>query len=313
MTRRAPAESRASPKVSVVVITYNHASFVRDAISSILDQDFQGDWEVIVADDCSTDGTLDLLRKMESEHARLVVVSGPQNLGAQRNLRRALRAARGEYVAFLEGDDYWTDSSKLSRQVEVLDHASSLSAAGHVTTVRDSRFGDSQAVVTEYSAAGSLDLYDVLAGRGPHFSSLMFRRALLPETPIWLDDLIAADWPILCLLAQKGEIGVLPFEMSEYRVNENSVWSFLSPVEKGLDGLKRMSALRRHGGLSRAALKEPTRNRYSLVFGGLARAGASRESARLLGDAFLVDPLSFFPQLGMWVAAQAQRRLRPVG
>lgn len=299
-----------SPKLSVLVITYNHEAFIRDAISSILGQELGGDWEIVVADDCSTDGTPALIREVEEEAVHLRVVSGPRNVGAQRNLRRALRAARGEYVALLEGDDYWTDSSKLSRQVAVLDRNADLAAVGHVTTVRNSRFGETQAVLNEYLTDDPLQLSDVLAGRGPHFSSLMFRRSLLPDTPSWFDGLIAADWPILCLLAQQGDIGVIPRPMSEYRVNEGSAWSFLPPAKKGLDGIRRLAALRRNAGVSREALKDANRDRYSLLFGGLARAGPSFESARLIVDAFAVDPLGFIPQLGVWSAAQAGRRLR---
>ena len=108
------------PQVSVVIPTYNMEAHIAETIRSIQDQTFQ-DFEVIVVDDCSTDGTGAIVRAMADQDSRIryVLMEANSNLPAvPRNL--GIEIARGEYVAFLDHDDLWT-KHKLERQVSVLD------------------------------------------------------------------------------------------------------------------------------------------------------------------------------------------------
>ncbi|MGF1545973.1 MAG: glycosyltransferase family 2 protein, partial [Thiotrichales bacterium] len=109
-------------KLSVVIITYNQVSFIRQCMESVLAQQFDASWEIVVADDASSDGTAQILGDYAQRHPHLIqLVTATANQGLVGNLRRALAVARGEYIAYLDGDDYWTDPRKLARQVAILD------------------------------------------------------------------------------------------------------------------------------------------------------------------------------------------------
>src|ERR1700676_449892 len=109
-------------KLSVMMITYNHERYIAQAIESILAQKVNFDYELVIGEDCSTDGTraviLDFHRRYPS---RIVPLLRERNLGGPRNFLGTLAACRGKYLALLEGDDYWICTDKLQRQVDFLE------------------------------------------------------------------------------------------------------------------------------------------------------------------------------------------------
>ena len=109
-------------KLSVAMITYNHERFIRQAIESVLDQKVNFDFEIVIGEDCSTDSTRTIVAELQQQYPdRIVALMRPHNLGAMRNLQETLAACKGQYVALLEGDDYWTSQHKLQKQVDFLD------------------------------------------------------------------------------------------------------------------------------------------------------------------------------------------------
>jgi glycosyltransferase involved in cell wall biosynthesis len=115
-----------APVVSVILHTYQHAAFIRQAIDSILAQECSFDFEIIVGDDGSTDGNYEILLEYQKLHpGKIVLLQTRPRLGRDGgygtlNLYRSLRACRGEYFALLEGDDYWTHPGKLQIQHDLL-------------------------------------------------------------------------------------------------------------------------------------------------------------------------------------------------
>lgn len=110
-------------KVSVLVITYNQERFIKEALDSILNQKVDFSYEVIVAEDCSPDGTRRILQEYEKNYSNIIKpIYREKNLGMIENLLDALTYCKGKYVAFLEGDDYWTNQKKLQKQVDFLDN-----------------------------------------------------------------------------------------------------------------------------------------------------------------------------------------------
>src|SRR5205807_1410995 len=107
---------------SVVLRTCNHAPFIAQAIESVLLQRTQFPFELIVAEDCSTDGTRAIVEDYARRHPDLIRTILPErNVGHGEILRRGLEATRGRYVGYLDGDDYWTSCAKLARQVDFLE------------------------------------------------------------------------------------------------------------------------------------------------------------------------------------------------
>ena len=114
--------ARNRPKVSVVTTTHNQEDFARDAFDSFIAQQIDFPMEIIVADDASTDSTRAIIQEYVDRYPHLFrPILRPKNLGLNRNLVDALSRARGTYIALCEGDDYWIDPLKLSRQVAFLD------------------------------------------------------------------------------------------------------------------------------------------------------------------------------------------------
>lgn len=115
-------------KLSVFVVTYNQEQYIRQCLESIAMQKVNFDYEVIIGDDCSTDGTAaicdEFVKKVESQESRvkrIEVYHHPKNLGLLKNWEFVMNKCQGEYIALIEGDDYWIDENKLQWQVDWLD------------------------------------------------------------------------------------------------------------------------------------------------------------------------------------------------
>jgi len=111
-----------SPLVSVFMVTYNHASHIAKAIEGVLGQETDFPFELVIGEDCSTDGTREIVFEHQKRHPDIIrVITSQENVGAKNNARRTQSACRGRYVAYCEGDDYWHHTRKLQIQVEYLE------------------------------------------------------------------------------------------------------------------------------------------------------------------------------------------------
>ena len=104
------------------MITYNHGAFLATAIESILSQVTDYKFEIIISDDSSKDNTCEIIRKYAALYPDIIrPIYNKENIGMQRNFAQSLMACKGKYIAVLEGDDYWTDSFKLQKQIDFLE------------------------------------------------------------------------------------------------------------------------------------------------------------------------------------------------
>jgi glycosyltransferase involved in cell wall biosynthesis len=109
------------PLVSVVMITYNHADYLVEAIEGVVRQQCDFPFELIIGEDASSDGTREIALEYQRRYPRIVrVLYSAANVGMNANGQRTFDAARGEFVAFCEGDDYWCANDKLARQVAMI-------------------------------------------------------------------------------------------------------------------------------------------------------------------------------------------------
>lgn len=162
------------PKVSVCVITYNQQAVIGECLQSIVDQQTDFEFEVIVGEDCSTDGTRAVVQAFAARYPRLLKpIYQPTNIGSgARNFRTVHQAARGHYVAHVDGDDLMLPG-KLQAQVDILDANPDVAFAAHAVRIVGSNhvLGSD----TRYPRRG--DVYDLLR-LGTYFahSSVMYRR-----------------------------------------------------------------------------------------------------------------------------------------
>lgn len=109
--------------LNVILVTYNHSKFIQDSLRGILFQKTNFDFDIIVADDYSTDDTLAQIREVEAKSTiSFRYLSSERNLGISQNYRRAFEACDAKYVAVLEGDDFWTTPDRLQKHVDFLEH-----------------------------------------------------------------------------------------------------------------------------------------------------------------------------------------------
>lgn len=211
-------------KVSVAMITYNHAEFIRQALDSVLMQVTTFDYEIVIGDDLSTDSTRQILLEYQAKHPerfRLLLYDTKQGVGG--NILQVLYHCRGEYIALLEGDDYWTDPNKLQLQADWLDNAPQCSLCFHnyqIYSQIDGSFSNSIAGEDE-----EYKLYDLIEQKFyPATHTNMFRRSAvcLPE---WVRDLWNIDDVIAMLCAQRGTMYRINRLMSVYRVHQGGIYS----------------------------------------------------------------------------------------
>jgi len=152
--------------LNVIIPTYNHQNYIAQAIESVLVQNCNFNYQIIIGEDCSTDDTRRICEKYESENSgKIVLLKNNSNLGLVRNYQRLFEACKGKYVAILEGDDYWVNLLKLQSQVDILE---AYPEVGLVHTKCCSIYENGQVKVNTHlyhSNKKSYDLYnDVILG-----------------------------------------------------------------------------------------------------------------------------------------------------
>lgn len=175
------------PLVSVCVVTYNHAAYIRRCLESVLAQAGDFSLEILVGDDKSTDGTGVLVAEMAQAYpSSISAYSHASQLGAAGNVRFLMSRARGDFIAHLDGDDAWLPG-KIARQLAMFDtHAEVVAAYCNALVVEAS---GEDVVLGKFSdaASGLVTLADLMAcGNFLNNSSLVFRkeaRAALMELP----------------------------------------------------------------------------------------------------------------------------------
>jgi glycosyltransferase involved in cell wall biosynthesis len=119
------------PKLSILVPTYNHSKFITQMLEGALAQITNFDFEIVIGDDASTDDNSLIISDFANRfpdkiraflHAENLGPTAPRELGGKNNVGFLFSQCKGEYIALCEGDDYWTDSSKLQKQVDFLEN-----------------------------------------------------------------------------------------------------------------------------------------------------------------------------------------------
>jgi glycosyltransferase involved in cell wall biosynthesis len=220
--------------VSVLVVTYNHARFVRQAIDGALAQRLPHRFEILISEDSSTDGTREIVLEYAERHPNLVrLLLSERNLHSNEVVARGFRAARGRYVALLDGDDYWTSDDKLRAQVAFLDARPDLTICFHNVQVVDER---SQSSGRLWNAPGQPEvsgLHELLRGNFIATSSVVYRQAAVAEIPTWYDGFFpVTDWPLHVFYARAGRIGYLDRTLGAYRLHAGGLFSTLGEREK---------------------------------------------------------------------------------
>lgn len=231
------------PLVSVLIPTYNQERFIRKAIDSALVQETDFEYEILLGDDCSTDRTGAICAEYQRKHPdKIRFITADRNvykLGGNGNRLRC--RARGEFVAHLEGDDYWTDKQKLQKQVDVfrkhpevtlcLSGQERLRLDGTIEFVHNPHFDDLLTKSSEQD--GTLfddDDYFAHPLGGPIGVS-MYRKSDI-NYDVFCTFYFRTSYTLYFLLLKKGKGYLLKKPMTMYRINPNGIWSGNTSFEK---------------------------------------------------------------------------------
>jgi glycosyltransferase involved in cell wall biosynthesis len=226
--------NNAKPLVSVCVVTYNQEQYIAQNLESILAQKTNFLFEIVIGEDVSKDGTRAICQKYAELHPSVIrLLDTPKNLGAMQNSLRTFRESRGEYIALLEGDDYWIDDKKLQKQVDALEKDPKRTIC---FTGRKDFDEENNVFVTVNGDRGDNCFYpkDFAQNVFFHTSTALFRK---PKTEEWLDKLATftiGDRPMFILLLKEsgGYAYKLEDICSVFRLNNNSTFTPTKPLER---------------------------------------------------------------------------------
>lgn len=224
-------------KLSVLMMTYNHEKFIAQALDSILMQEVNFDYEIVIGEDYSQDNTREILLKYQAKYPdKIKLLLHEKNIGAMGNQIACMKACTGKYIAMLEGDDYWTDPHKLQKQVDFLENNPGYTLCFHSVSVLDSG-GMIHQSRESYQNKDIFSFEDYINGFYNHTCSLLMINDQLAFKPIYEGMLPARDNTIQILLAEKGNAYYIAKIMSCYRVHANGCWTSLPEVERLKGGI----------------------------------------------------------------------------
>jgi glycosyltransferase involved in cell wall biosynthesis len=213
---------RESPLVSVCLITYNHANFIKEAIESVLMQETDFNFEIIISDDCSTDGTRIIIDEYLVNYPEKIKINPiSSNIGMVANWISAVKFCKGKYIALLEGDDYWIDNEKLQKQVRFMIENPVYSIVAHdVKVIRESELVEADSL-EHYSNDHDFTLNDLVTKQiFLQTASIIFLRSGLSEFPSWVNYKVKSiDFVLYLMLLKNGKGHYLAKIMSVYRMH----------------------------------------------------------------------------------------------
>lgn len=232
-----------NPKLSVCMIAYNVGDYIGEAIEGVLNQKVDFDVELVISNDSSTDNTEEVVLKYVQEHPNGIWIKYKRqgrNLGSTLNYKWVLENCKGNYIAVCDGDDFWTDYSKLQKQVDFLDQNPELTASFHNRHKCDQR-GKILSNSIQEKEKRNWD-FDSLISTMPEIpsASVVFRKPsnfMLPQEFEKVE--VNGDTFLWAYLLQFGDFyfdaNIGP---SVYRIHTQGLWSSKSSYQKSRLSLK---------------------------------------------------------------------------
>lgn len=220
--------------VSICIITYNHEKTIKQCLDSILSQEFDFNFEILIHDDCSTDRTIQILREYEEKYEGIIrLLQQPRNVWSQGirgiQLKYNFSRASYKYLALCEGDDYWIDKKKLAKQVEILEANQNISMVCSSSIRLDVKNGGEKLYIPcDINESCVLPPGDVIDGGGGVidsatfcFRSEYFKSDALPKWLLYMP----MDLTMMLYMVDKGEVYCLYEPTVVYRMYQDSSWT----------------------------------------------------------------------------------------
>ncbi|MEQ1744324.1 MAG: glycosyltransferase [Saprospiraceae bacterium] len=239
-------EQRQPVTLHVLMLAYNVAPYITEAIEGVLAQETDFPVQLVIGEDCSTDSTRDICQKYADQYPeRILFLPGDKNLGIAGNAARALQHCTAKYLAICDGDDIWTDPAKLRKQVAFLennpDHGLSYSDVHIISETGSPVQGDEHDTLRD-SYEGGVIFMKLLGGNFINNSTTVVRRALLCDHVIDTDrKYYIHDYLMWLHVALRSKVHFLPETTTAYRKHSGGVTN--SAEKARYNGQKLQTAL----------------------------------------------------------------------
>lgn len=229
--------------VSIECCVYNHEPFLRQCLDGFVMQRTNFPFEAIVHDDASTDGSAAIILEYAEKYPDIIkpiIETENQYSKKDNSLRKILNAhLRGKYIACCEGDDYWTDSLKLQKQVDYMENHPECTLCFHNAIVHWYDGSRPDKIYSDSIEERDYTAVELLTLRIPPTASYVYRSSLCEEYQAMMNRprLAVGDRPLKILCAQKGKTHALPDNMSVYGKHEGGWTHFEDAGKTYLDAL----------------------------------------------------------------------------
>lgn len=230
--------NKINPLVSVCVSTYQHGQYISQCLDSILEQEADFLFEIIIGEDESTDGTREICIEYAERHPDIIrlflrsrkdVIYIDSKPTGRFNFIENMKSVRGKYVAVCDGDDYWCYRRKILNQVSFLENNADYAGVAHNILIKK----NGKITLSPPKINFDIGTIQLLHGNKIPASSIMYRRKMLPtfNEDIYLKSPMA-DWPTHLFVSLKGKIRRLWNYWSVYRKHRSSIYSTLSKEKR---------------------------------------------------------------------------------
>ena len=223
--------------VSISCITYNHAPYIRECLNGFLMQECDFGFEVLIHDDASTDGTVEIIKEYQRKYPNIIKpIIQEKNLFSQGkrgfHMRYNFSRAKGKYIALCDGDDYWTDKYKLQKQVDFLDNNPEVFLSFHPV-----RYIDENGNTVADRSCNKLRIYNSKEALHVNMQSLsfVFRKINFPET--YFKNIGNGDVVIITCLLNQGNAVDMGFIGGNYRRHVGGIHSSLDFIKQTKNGI----------------------------------------------------------------------------
>lgn len=281
------------PVVSVLMPTFNHERYLAQALDSALQQVTDFDYEIVVGEDASTDGTRDLLLDYARRHpGRIVPVLHQRNMGWRRNFNETLAQCRGDFIALLEGDDWWISPHKLQKQVDLLRDRTDCVLC-FTRTRRYVEGGEELESLPTVAVRHVTGVRDIIACQYVQTCSVMLRRSAIGTgMPAWFEGLRMGDWPLWILTAHHGKLVFLDEPLAAYRVHSGGLWSGTDPITMCREVIRMLERLEPHVSRKyRGDVRQALAKEYFELSWLLRDAGKPRAAKKAVDTSIRLSPM----------------------
>ena len=217
-------------KVSVIVPCYKFADYIGECLSSILIQKTDFDFEILIRDDFSNDGSEEIIEKFSLKHPRIKHFKSTENWGFHKNIKFLLEQSNSQYIAYVDGDDFWIDEKKLKTQIDFLDSNIEYSMCFCGYWIQEN-LDKSSLHLSGWQGPNFYDTDDFLPSHfmqeNPVNSLTRVFRNIKGIFKDYFFDCYINDLPLNYELSKVGKVKFLNFPAGVYRFHNNNISNFL--------------------------------------------------------------------------------------